>query len=260
MSSLLCWLLVACGGPTPTADADTISDTGSEAPVYSISGRVLDLDDTPVVEVFVTVSSEFCVPDRTDDGGAFMVTEVDAGPKRLITYGETADSGLYASIVVAFDAAGDTDFPNPFYTPALTQIFPLDPDAADPKVFTSAEGIELTIPPGAVDIAPFAPDELQIARVPLDKAADFVPDGFELVDLVVLHPIQSTIDPPASLTLPADTGLAPGTTVRFLALDYDTGLLTPVADGTVDASGHPHTNDGEGIPELTWVGLALDTQ
>ena len=89
------------------------------------------------------------------------------------------------------------------------------------------------------------------------QAPAFVPDGVALVDLFVLHPILSTIDPPASVTFPADTGLAPGTSVVFHSLDYDTGQLVAVATGVVDADGRPASAEGLGLAELTWVGLSV---
>lgn len=118
-----------------------------------------------------TVSTEYCIPDRTDADGSFSVEEVTPGPKRLITYGETAMSGLVASVAFSFDA---------------------------------------------------------------DQTPNFVPEGLDLVDLFVLHPILSTLDPPAPLSFPSDTGLAPETRVNFHTLDYETGQLVEVASGTVD--------------------------
>ncbi|RME27908.1 MAG: carboxypeptidase regulatory-like domain-containing protein [Deltaproteobacteria bacterium] len=265
MTSLLAVFLAGCRGPAEppgnsgdTGDTGTTGDSGLEAPRFTVSGQVLDVDGGPVVDVFVTVSTEFCIPDRTDAEGRFQVADVDPGEKRLITYGETAGNGLFASVVVRFEADAAWTLDAPLTTPALTQRWPIDPASPDDQHFTSAEGFEIDIPAGSLTLAPFAPAELQLAREPLPLAPDFVPAGFELVDLFVLHPIQSTLDPPAPVRFPADTGLAPGTPVRFLALDYDTGMLTPVATGTVDDDGTAATAPGQGIPELTWIGLALE--
>ena len=54
-----------------------------------------------------------------------------------------------------------------------------------------------------------------------------------------------------------DPELTPGASATFYSLDYDTGTLTPVAEGTVNAEGAPITNPGQGIPELTWIGVAI---
>ncbi len=253
-SSLI--LLAACtsGSPDETGDTDT---SASEAPArFEVSGQVVDLLGVPVVEVFVTVSTEFCIPDRTDDAGGFTVGEVDPGDKRLITYGETAANGLFASVVFAFSTDANTTFDQPIPAPSLDERWPIDPDAPAAQQITNADGLELTIEAGSLTLAPFVLDEVQVARVPIEQAPPFVPDGVTLVDLFALHPIQSTFDPPASVAFPGDTGLAPGTAVTFHSLDYELGLLVPVATGTVDADGRPVTDAGQGLPELTWVGVS----
>ena len=219
---------------------------------------MVDHDGQPVVDVFVTVSTEFCIPDRTGADGAFSVSEVDPGEKRLITYGETASNGLFASVVFAFEADAAMTFEAPVRTPKMTEAWPLDPSSSDVQEITTDDGLTLTLPPGALTLAPFAPAELQVARVPISEAPPFVPDGFALTDLFALGPIQSTFDPPAPVAFPPDSDLAPGSPVVFHSLDYDTGLLVPVATGTVDEAHRPMTDPGQGLPELTWVGVSLE--
>jgi hypothetical protein len=246
-------LLFACTGPG-AVDSTADSDLG-----FEVSGQVADLDGQPVVGVFVTVSTEFCIPDQTDESGTFTVGQVVPGPKRLITYGETATNGLFASVVFAFEADSAVWFEQPVLAPALTEIWPLDLDSSSDLTVQSNDGLTLQISAGSLTMAPFAPGELQVARVPVDQAPDFVPEGIELVDLFALHPIQSTFDPPAPVSFPSDTGLTVGTAVTFHALDYESGLLIPVATGTVDSNGHPTTAPGQGLPELTWVGISTES-
>lgn len=248
----LALLLAACGG-----DPEPIDTSPNAAPAFTVGGVITELDGEPVTDVFVTVSTEFCIPDRTDAGGAFEIREVVAGPKRLITYGETASSSLVASVSFAFEAEAAHVFRTPIQLPRLQETWPLDEEADDEQVITTDEGLTLTIPVGALKLAPFAPSELQVARVPLEAAPGFVPQGTELVDLFVLHPILSTLDPPAAVSFPSDTGLAVGTRVGFHALDYELGQLVSVAEGTVGEDGRPRTDHGQGIPELTWIGLSV---
>jgi len=253
-SSLL--LLGACTAGTPIETGEP--DTSAGAARFEVSGQVVDLVGDPVVDVFVTVSTEFCIPDRTDAQGGFTVGEVDPGDKRLITYGETAANGLFASVAVAFSADVATTFDQPIPAPALEERWPIDPGAATEQQVTTSHGLDLSIPAGSLTVAAFAPDEVQVARVPVAQAPPFVPDGVTLVDLFALHPIQSTFDPPAPVAFPGDTGLFPGTAITFHSLDYELGLLVPVATGTVDADGRPVTDAGEGLPELTWVGISTE--
>ena len=248
-------LLSGCaGGGEPT-----LVETGT-APSFPVAGVITELTGAPIVDVFVTVSTEFCIPDRTGEQGGFEVQEVVAGPKRLVTYGETATTGLVASVSFSFEADAAHTFDAPIKVPRLEETWPLDEDATDEQSITTNEGLTITIPVGALQIAPFAPSELQVARVPVGDAPAFVPDGVELVDLFVLHPILSTLDPPAPVSFPSDTGLTAGTRVRFHALDYELGELVVVASGFVEESGRPRTDDGQGIPELTWVGLSVEEE
>ena len=120
------------------------------------------------------------------------------------------------------------------------------------------EAVEALLAAGAAYRDYASPDELQVARVAISDAPPIAPPGVELVDLFVLHPILSPIDPPAAIAFPADTGLAPGTRVTFHALDYELGQLVPVASGEVDAEGRAVSDEGQGIPELTWVGLSVE--
>lgn len=252
-------LVGACGSQDPVLGGASAEDSGvSDGGGVSVSGRVEDLDGMPVVDAFVTVSTEHCIPDRTDLEGAFAVHEVSPGRPRLITYGETASNGLFASVVFELEVDGTLRLSGPVLAPALVETHPVDPDADEVQEVSTAEGLDLSILPGSLSLAPFAPAEVQVARVPVDQAPPFVPEGVELVDLFVLHPVRSTLDPPAQASFPADSGLAPGSAVVFHALDYDTGWLVPVATGEVDTEGHPKTHEGEGLPELTWVGLSLE--
>ncbi|HHO54392.1 MAG TPA: hypothetical protein ENK18_26855 [Deltaproteobacteria bacterium] len=74
---------------------------------------------------------------------------------------------------------------------------------AEPQGWATADGLTLTIEPGALSLAPFAPETLSVARVPVASAPPFVPDGPGLLDLFVLHPILSVLDPPAPVPFSA---------------------------------------------------------
>ena len=171
-----------------------------------------------------------------------------------------ASSALVASVSFGFEAEGQHVFEAPIRLPRLDERWPIVEESPEEQVITTDDGLTLTILPAALKLAPFAPAELQVARVPLADAPAFVPVGVELVDLFVLHPILSTLSPPAPLAFPDDTGLSPGTRVSFHALDYESGQLIPVASGEVDETGRPRTDDGEGISELTWVGLSVEVE
>lgn len=58
--------LAACSGPPSidTGGPDSEPEIGDSR--FTVSGVVEDLDGDPVVDVFVTVSTELCIPDRTN--------------------------------------------------------------------------------------------------------------------------------------------------------------------------------------------------
>jgi len=247
-ASLAGLLLLGC-----TATSTELPPTEDDGR-FGVTGSITTDVGAPVVDVFVTVSTEFCIPDRTARDGAFAIGDVDPGPKRLITYGETASNGLFASVSMAFDADDEHVFDAPIHTPELVERIAVEP--SEPVSIITADGLSISMEAGALELAPFAPAELQVARVDPATAPIGVP-GVELLDMFVLHPIQSTMDPPAAVSFPA-VSLPEGTPVVFHALDYDTGRLEVVSSGQIDAAGRPTTTPGEGIPELTWVAVSLE--
>ncbi len=251
-------LLIAACRPGAVGDDSGGHAVDSADRTFSVSGAVEDVDGSAVPDLYVTASDAFCTPDRTDEAGGFTIGNVAGGEKRLITYGDTAPGGPWASVVLPLDLAGDTVMPAPVLAPSLTESWPVDPDATEEQTIVTADGLVLSIAPASLHLAPFADPEVRVRRVPVAQSPAFVPDGATLVDLFVLDRILSTFDPPAAVAFPADTGLDPGTAVTFYALDYDTGWLVPVAAGAVDADGRPTSAEGEGIPELTWIAVSVE--
>jgi len=258
LAAVGCGTSMAAGEGGAGAAAGGGAGASGGAGGFTVLGSVLDLDGAPVVDMFVTVSTEFCIPDRTDAAGAFSVGQVTVGPKRFISYGETAAGGQVASLVFAFEADDGFSFPAPIRDPVFQETWPIDPQAATAELVSSGAGLELSIPAGSLELAPFAPAEVQIARVPLEQAPPMVPAGVTLIDLFALGPIRSTFDPPAAVVFPSQSALPAGTAVAFYQLDYDTGQMKPVAGGIVDVQGRPETSPGQGLGELTWVGVAAE--
>ena len=231
---------------------------GASADEGTVSGIVLDAEGAPVVGLVVTVSGEFCIPDETDAAGAFTVTGVGAGPRRLVTYGETADAGRVASLAFAFAAGGEVVFDEPIHDPFLVEAGELD--GAAPLV--TPGGLEWTVEPGAFDPPPFGDATLWEARLDPALAPPFVPDGVRLLDLFALEPAGGAFDPPAAVRFPPVEGAAPGDAVRFYVLDLDAGTLVEAAEGRVDEAGRPATSpaDGGGISTLGWLAVAAEEE
>jgi hypothetical protein len=252
-------LSVGCGSSTPAAS--TVADAGDAAPAmtgHSARGSVVDLSGNPVVNIYVTVSTEFCIPDRTSPSGTFTVRNVAPGPgKRLILYGPTAKNGPYASLSFAFSGADDVDydFARPIVTPKLEAPLAYKSDVAEPQKLTTPDGFAITLRSADLHIEGFGDAKLYAVPVPLDKAPPFAALS-RLHVLYVLEPLQSTIASPAAVEFPNPKGLAVGAKVDILQLDYAKGELLVRGTGRVRADGKVASDDGSGITELTWVGFA----
>lgn len=250
----------ACGSSTPTASS--VADGGDAAPAangHSARGVVVDLAGNPVVNIYVTVSTEFCVPDRTAPSGTFTVRNVaPGGAKRLILYGPTAKNGPYASLAFAFADTADTadyDFARPIVTPKLDAPLAFRADVTEPQKLTTADGFAITLRAADLHVEGFGDPKLYAVPIPLDKAPPFaaVP---RLHALYALEPLQSTITSPAAVEFPNPKGLAVGAKVDILQLDYLKGELVMRASGHVREDGKVVSEDGSGITELTWIGFA----
>ena len=250
--------LLIGGGCEGGAEEETKGATELEVESYTVSGRAENLEEKAPIGMLVTVSGEYCVPDDTDAAGAFFVEGVERGDKRLISYGETASNGLFASVALPISVTQDLELDFTVLSPALSERYPVDTSGQEPIKVESLDGLLLEFQADSLTIAPFMPAEIQVARIPLEKTPAFVPEGVSLDGLFVLHPIRSTFDTAATLAFPPLDNVEAGTSLVFYTLDYDTGWLKEVASGTIDTDGRPRTNPGEGIFELTWVGIALE--
>lgn len=256
---LACVLSAACGSSTPAATS--VADAGDAAPAatgHTVSGTVVDLGGSPVTNVYVTVSTEFCVPDRTSASGSFSVRNVaPGGAKRLIVYGPTAKNGPYASLSFAFNGANDADyaFSRPIVTPKLDAPLPYRPEVAEPQRLTTSDGFAITLRAADLHIEGFGDAKLYAVPIPLDRAPPFAALS-RLHALYVLEPLQSTIASPAAVEFPNPKGLPAAAKVDILQLDYLQGELVKRATGHVRDDGEVVSDDGQGITELTWVGFA----
>jgi len=252
-------VVAACGSSRePGATGDASPNT--EAPAgHVVRGSVVDLDGAPVVNIYVTVSTDFCIPDRTAPTGTFAVRDVRAGgSKRLIAYGPTASGGPYASLAFAFAGAdsGDVDFPNPIVTPRLVNPLPYDASATMPQRLATADDFAITLRAEDLRVEGFGDPKLFAIRVPIEKAPPFGDPLSRLHVLYVVEPLQSTLARPAKIEMPNPKGLAAGARVDFFKLDYLRGVLVPAAKGFVRDDGIIVSDDDSGVTELTWLGFA----
>lgn len=137
----------------------------------------------------------------------------------------------------------------------------------DEIVLAAADGSEVSIRPSDVDPAQ-DPDAVRLLAVdPTSARPCFVPEGQTLLSLIVLEPESNVV---RAGGLPARlhdaTGAAPGTPVSFYMLGglhslldgvvVEEGTWVPFADAVVAEDGTITTPDGDGLPQLGWVGVA----
>lgn len=252
--------LVACGSSAaaPMATADASVDGDAKAG-HAAKGKIIDLSGAPVVNVYVTVSTEFCIPDRTSTTGSFTVRNIVPSPaKRLIVYGPTANGAPHASLAFAFTGGhtGDFEFGKPIVVPRLVTPLTYDPSIVDPQRLATGDGFAITLRAGDLRIEGFDAPKLFAVQVPLEKAPPFGEPLSRLHALYVLEPLQSTVAKPAPVEFPNPRALAVGTKVDIVQLDYAKGVLTKAASGHVRDDGKVVSDDGAGITELTWIGFA----
>lgn len=250
-------VVAGCGSSRHSA---TTGDASVDATAgHVVRGTIVDLDGAAVTNIYVTVSTDFCIPDRTTKTGAFAVQNVrPGGAKRLIVYGPTASDGPYASLAFAFPGAesADVDFAKPIVIPRLVTPLPYDPSAAALQRLATSDGFAITFSATDLHVEGFGDPKLFAIRVPIDKAPPFGDVLARLHVLYVVEPLQSKLARPAKIEMPNPKGLAVGVRVDFYQLDYLEGALVPAARGYVRDDGIVVSDDGSGVTELTWLGFA----
>lgn len=246
----------ACDFPedNPSAAAPTAVD--------EVAGIVLTTDGDPVAESEVQVCGrDICLYGETNDAGEFVVahdgTELD---KPILKAGDGLDVAKFG---FALPAEGES----------ATATVPVLVDGGtvlETGAAAEADGVTLTVADDGVvalnllDFSDPGEDTFRAAVVPLDLTDTIAPDeGFEMI--VGLGPHETRFCPPASLSIPNDAALEPGTAVELVLYGLQVGEnfvpygeWSPIATGTVSEDGSViTTDDGEGIPVLGPVGVRV---
>jgi len=254
-------LALALGGCGASADDDDTGgaavldddDTTPPADLFAVEGLWQQPDGGAVEGIAVTVSTEFCVGDITDEAGTFRVEDVSPGPKRLITYGSTAEY-RWPSVAFAFDApdgGADFSFGAPLVLPSLDAGVPIDPEAGGSVEL--AAGPQFSFEAAALDLAPLTDPLLRSGALDPGDAAYFSDLPAGALAVFAVEPILSSFDPPATLTLPVEDA-ADGDLLGVWSIDYDTGLF--VQEGTLLVQGGVAITEAGGISNLGWHAVA----
>lgn len=254
-------LLAACPKGPDDDDSAAVADDGDAQGLFAVEGTWLQPDGGSVTDMAVTVSTEFCIADVTDEAGAFRVEDVSPGPKRLITYGSTSEY-RWPSVAFAFEApddGADYAFSGAMVLPPLDAGVPVDPDATEAQSIVLGTGAELTIEPGALTLAPLTDPILRSGSLPPADAVFFPDLASDAHAVFAVEPILSRFAPAAQLAIPL-AGVTPGEALGLWSIEYESGLF--VQEGTLvqGDDGVARSVEG-GITNLGWHAIApLETR
>ncbi len=237
------------------------SDTNTNT---RVSGRVLDVDGTPLVGVVVEIGA---VQALTQSDGRFLI---DLGTTALLTdtikiRGEQITGAvtypfiaeklpllLSREVYVGFNNVID----RPIYLPKLDMVNGKTIDPTKTTVVTTA-----AIPDAKVTVAagtlmnqqntPFT-GQLSITEVPLERTPAAIPEGL-FPDLVVtIQPGEMVFTVPTPISLPNRTGRLPGTILDLWSINPTTGQFEIVGQSRVSSDGLTVDTISGGIRNSSW--------
>lgn len=251
--------------PGPTCEVPTFTDDAEAEPFERLDAIIVDDAGDPVVDIQVQACGlNICLQGKTNGQGRATITGEDDIAKLAIKYGD----GLHYALV-ALPLTGQAVYD-------LGEQHTLKFPAADPdnrfeggQTLTSSDA-ELTLADDAVthidELSYADPSEhLFVAKAFAEDALPEAAADQDFVSVWAFGPAKTEFCPPATLSLPNETELEPGTNVELQLLVTDTAgrygryaEWTTVATGTVTDDGERIVTDAErGIPELGLVGVRL---
>lgn len=251
--------------PGPVCEVPTFTDDTPAEAFESLEATILDDAGDPVVDIQVQACGlNICLQGKTNSQGRATITGEDDIAKLALKYGD----GLHYALV-ALPLTGQSVYD---LGEQRTLKFP----AADPdnrfeagQTLTSSDA-KLTLADDTethIDELSYAdPSEhLFVAKAFADGAFPDAANDRDFVSVWAFGPAKTEFCPPATLSLPNETELDPGSQVDLQLLVTDTAgrygryaEWTTVAAGTVTDDGKRIVTDEErGIPELGLIGVRL---
>ena len=230
-----------------------------------ISGRVLDVDGTPLVGLQVEVGG---IQALTRSDGSFTL-DLGDGPiaadtlrVRGETYpGESAYPFIAEKLPFMLGREIYQGFDNvisrPIYLPKLDAGQPVDP-ASDTVIEATLREDQ---PPVRVDITagslltqegiPFTGD-LSITEVPVDLTPAALPPNLLPDQVITIQPGEMVFATPAPLTFPNTAGWEPGTVMDLWSINPTTGEFEIVGEMVVSEDGETIDTTSGGIRNSSW--------
>jgi hypothetical protein len=237
--------------------------------VLGAQGRVTDLDGKPLGKLVMTMCGTACFGTQSNDAGVYYVAvgyTLDTENYAIHADGRPDHGVDYLRLRHAEPTIVDVDMRVPPLPPSTVRLPPDDAGAASN---VTVGDLTLNVPAGAA----FALDPedgeqgdigrtVRVALVPLDRAPPYAAPA-HLAAIYVLAPSGAKSTAKMGVVLRNTAGLPASSAVDFMVLGDDyfstppsVGLLSVQAAGHVSADGTTiQTDPGEGIVELTWLGV-----
>jgi hypothetical protein len=250
----------------PTS-CDPFEDGGSC--VFAAQGTVTDIDGAPLGNRVMSLCGAICFGTRSDDAGAYFIAVATVIASQ--NYAIHADGRPDHAVDYLRLAASEPHFINT--TMRLPPLPPssvrLPPDEAGASTTITVGDVTLDIPAGTTFVLDPEDGELgdpgrtvRVASVPLASAPHYAADA-HVAAIYAMAPSGATASSKMGVVLANRAGLPAGSAVELLVLGDNyfseppsVGLLQVQALGHVSADGKTIVTDpGEGILEITWLGV-----
>jgi len=278
--------LAVCGCSSTHGDGAAPSDGGLVVPpdaypstcmpgvdggvcILGAQGHITDLDGVPLGHVVMTFCGSACFGATSDDAGVYYI------PIGYVldtqNYAVHADGRPDHAVDYFRLHAGEPSIVNTtMHVPVLPQSqVRLPPDEAGAPSSVTEGDLTLVVAAGTsfnLDIEDYEKGDigrtLRVVQVPLDKAPPYAAPA-KLSAIYAIAPSGAKASAKMGVTLRNSAGLPPSSAVDVLVLGDDYFSMPPnVGELAVQAAAHVsadgmtiQTDPGEGIVELTWIGV-----
>ena len=253
------------GGDAPECNFPDAVETTPNIVVFDVfEGSAVTVDGSPVANEQIQVCGiNLCLFGDTDADGNVTVTQ-GSDPLDVPLF-KIGDGLVRAKIGFPLPDVGGT-----VEVVGTTLELGDSGTAIASGAVADADGIVLTVAADGLvglnelDYSDPGEDTFRAALVPADSL-DAVAPGQDFLAIVGLGPHETIFCPPAALEIPNDAGLEPGAAVELVQQGLETGqYFTLYGEWERVALGHVSedgatiaTDDGEGIPILSTIGIRL---
>ncbi len=254
----------ASDGALTTIQRFTLNVVADPVTTTRISGRVLDIDEKPIVGITVQIGA---VQGLTQSDGTFML---DLGSGQVVSdtikiHGELfAGARVYPFIAEKFAfllehnvfIGWNNVIARSIYLPPLDVANGkrIDPLKATTVTTAAIPGVSLFVAAGTLmnqQGTPFT-GVLSITKVPVNLTPAALPKGLNPDMVVTIQPGEMVFATPARMTFPNSAGWAPGTKMDLWSINPVTGEFSDVGDMRVSANGSQIDTISGGVRNSSW--------